>query len=120
MGAAKGNSNALKHGFYSRAFHSGELADLEAVQEGLESEIAMLRIATRRMFEIFDRAQQEAEAEGTSLKEMSAALNGLGLANIRIASLLRSKALLSGQGSSILSLLREELSNMQAELGITP
>ena len=30
-GAQPGNTNALKHGFYARAYRSGELNDLDAM-----------------------------------------------------------------------------------------
>lgn len=51
-GAPPGNTNALKHGFYSRRFNQVELADLEEVNDGdLEDEIALLRVSMRRVIE---------------------------------------------------------------------
>ena len=45
--------NALKYGFYSRCFSNSECLDLETHrQDGLNSEIAMLRIVTRRVLEL--------------------------------------------------------------------
>ena len=46
------NQNARTHGFYSRVIHSHELADLleEAGATALESEIAIARVALRRLF----------------------------------------------------------------------
>ena len=48
-GAPKGNTNALKHGFYSRRFRKSEMDDLEATSfTGLRDEIALLRVCIRR------------------------------------------------------------------------
>ena len=45
--------NALKHGFYSRLFSNQEHLDIETLnQDGLDSEIAMLRIVTRRVLDL--------------------------------------------------------------------
>jgi len=55
-GAQPGNLNALRHGFYSRYFRSIELADLDQLSAGLESEIAMLRVQTRRFLEVLETA----------------------------------------------------------------
>jgi len=52
-GAQPGNSNALKHVFYSRRFSNSECLDLETLsQDGLGSEIAMLRIVARRVLDL--------------------------------------------------------------------
>ena len=56
-GAPAGNLNALKHGFYSRQFRRTEHKDLEALSAiGLDSEINMLRVITRRVFELADES----------------------------------------------------------------
>jgi hypothetical protein len=52
-GAQPGNTNALKHGFYSRRFNKIETQDLEASNlDDLSGEIALLRVFTRRVFEL--------------------------------------------------------------------
>ena len=51
-GAQPGNTNALKHGFYSRRFNKRELADLEIASiKSLEDEISLLRLFSRRLVE---------------------------------------------------------------------
>ena len=51
-GAPEGNWNAFKHGFYSKRFRPLELSDLDtALGDGLEDEIALLRVIIRRVFE---------------------------------------------------------------------
>jgi len=50
VGAPAGNTNALKHGFYSTQLRSGDLADLETYQfSGLIDAITMLRVVIRRV-----------------------------------------------------------------------
>ncbi len=54
-GAPPGNINALKHGFYSKRFNSGELLDLLDIPEGsIHNEIAVLRVLTRRVVELME------------------------------------------------------------------
>ncbi len=51
-GAPFGNTNALKHGFYSRRFRKSEMDDLEGTSfTGLRDEIAVLRVCIRRIIE---------------------------------------------------------------------
>jgi hypothetical protein len=52
-GAPAGNTNALKHGFYSRSFREIDCQDLDQVHfQGLQDEITMLRVFIRRVTEI--------------------------------------------------------------------
>ena len=52
-GGQPGNTNALKHGFYSRRFNKIETQDLESSNlDDLSGEIALLRVFTRRVFEL--------------------------------------------------------------------
>jgi len=52
-GAQKDNQNARKHGFYSRALTEAEKIELEeaAYVEGVDQEIALLRIKLRELVE---------------------------------------------------------------------
>ncbi|MGD8491767.1 MAG: hypothetical protein PVG54_16115 [Anaerolineae bacterium] len=54
-----GNQNARTHGFYSRVIHDHELADLlqHAGASALESEIAIARVALRRLFDYLAHTQ---------------------------------------------------------------
>ena len=57
-GGQPGNLNALKHGFYSKTFRKIETEDLECMGgEGLEDEIEMMRIMTRRFLELAQKAK---------------------------------------------------------------
>lgn len=49
-GGQPGNTNALKHGFYSKFFSDFELQDLDgALASGLDDEISLLRVFIRRI-----------------------------------------------------------------------
>ncbi len=74
-GGQPGNINALRHGFYSSLFKPLEVKDLENIlSTGLKDEIAMLRVATRRAFELANDADD--------IDQMIKALGALGLASI--------------------------------------
>jgi len=51
--ATKGNQNARKHSFYSKVLDDAERLDLELAQdvEGLDNEIAMLRVKIKSLLE---------------------------------------------------------------------
>jgi hypothetical protein len=101
-GAQPGNLNALKHGFYSRSFKELENSDLEAMlAQDLESEIAMLRVVVRRAFELSTApsdAGRVGRCSSSSVSRPSAGqdldkaihvMNSLGMASIRLGSLLK-------------------------------
>ena len=84
-GAQPGNLNALKHGFYSRQFRERELTDLEEIDaEGLENEIAMLRVMIRRLMEMVNNCD--------NLDQLNAVVGTLGMASSRLASMLRTES----------------------------
>lgn len=106
-GAPRNNLNAFKHGYYSRLFRPLEAEDLQAIlQDGLEDEIAMLRVITRRVFELADN---EEDIE-TSIKTLSA----LGVAATRLARLLEAQRSLGG-GDRTVQLLSQALSEIHDE-----
>ena len=84
-GAPLGNTNALKHGFYSRTFRSTEQTDLAALTDAasLENEIQLMRVFILRI------AQQE--TDGLSFTESLALLNVLSRASLSLGSLLRTQ-----------------------------
>jgi len=67
-GAPKGNQNARKHGFYSQALTEAEKLQMEeaALVDGLDQEIALLRIKLRELVENSpDRIDLHLEAAST-------------------------------------------------------
>jgi hypothetical protein len=111
-GGQPGNKNALKHGFYAAVFRSAECDDLEAMSEaGLTSEIAMLRVFTRRLF--------EKSSEVKTISDLIVLLDALGMASSRISGLLRVQHLLgSGQESGVAASISTALSDIAKELAL--
>ena len=67
-GAPKGNQNARKHGFYSRSLDEAEKLEMEEAiyVEGIDQEIALLRIKLRELVESQpDRIDLHLEAANT-------------------------------------------------------
>ena len=67
-GAPKGNQNARKHGFYSRALSEAEKVELEeaSLVEGIDQEIAFLRLKLKELAEHEpDRIDLHLEAANT-------------------------------------------------------
>jgi hypothetical protein len=132
VGAPYGNHNALKHGFYSLHFRSGELSDLEAVNaEGLQDEIAAMRIFIRRFIE--SSAQGSAPGDnaiapyGAAIAPYGAAiapyhhmvfLDAMGLATTRLAYLLKTQKLLERQYPKASEDLGQALAEVIKELGL--
>jgi hypothetical protein len=89
-GGQPGNTNALKHGFYSKYFRTEEARDVEAlVSEGLQEEIATLRVISRRVLQL---------SEGmTDLEVGLRVLNAFGAAATRISSLIKVQKIILGE-----------------------
>jgi len=85
-----GNTNALKHGYYSKYFHPSELAGLDQLTSGgLAEEIELIRVLIRRMM--------KNSANGA---DPVACLNAISQAAVRIGSLMRIQALLRSSKSN--------------------
>jgi hypothetical protein len=110
-GGQPGNANALRHGFYCRKFRKIELEDLDQLAQGLEAEIAALRVYARRMVE----AAAE-KADEMDLDDQRAIVTGLGTAFIRIASLMRTHAMLTDGSSPLERTLATALAAIQEEV----
>jgi hypothetical protein len=91
-GAQPGNTNALKHGFYSRAFRSVDIDDLDVLELKLEDEIAAARVAGRRMLELSNEMTEPIQ----SIRALAAFSTHL----IHIASLMRTHAILTGNSDT--------------------
>ena len=128
-GAQPGNLNALKHGFYSRSFKELENSDLEAMlAQDLESEIAMLRVVVRRAFELSTApaAKDQPGAEDIDLgQDLNAqaklgtaihVMNSLGMASIRLGSLLKIQAMLGKRQGDIGAVISEALKEVARDL----
>lgn len=109
-GAQPANTNALRHGFYSRYLRQEELDDLDNYDmSSYASEVAMLRAAARRLLELGDGIDD--------LDKAMALLNTLGLAAYRVANMIYKNKMMSGeQDNPISSTLSQALSEITKEV----
>ena len=107
-GGQPGNTNALKHGFYTNNFSLAERQGLEATKEiVLADEIALLRVLIRRF------SGQVLASQGVPLNESAQHLAVISEAMLRLASLLRTNHMLGGSETGDLT---QELSLVLAEI----
>ncbi len=111
-GAPPGNQNRRTHGFYSTQYTTKELSDLvNATTPTLLDEIALTRIATRRILEQLDQ-----QIESTDYAKLAGLL--LSGANT-IARLLRVQRILSGEtADGIAGAIGQALDELSAEFNI--
>lgn len=108
-GAQPGNLNALRHGFYSRGFQAMEIDDLEAeTAQGLDDEIKMLRVVTRRVLQLAENMDD--------LDNAVTVLSALGAAATRTAHLLRTQKLLGADTSDTTAALQTALAAVMTDL----
>jgi len=86
-----GSSPPRRKGLYLDHFRAGELEALSQSPPGVSEEIDLLRVLIRRVFETADSTAQ-------TLDEWVDVLQALGMANIRLARLLRAQSMLDGSG----------------------
>lgn len=103
------DANQARRGFYRRQFLPQEKRDLELAQPGgLENEISMLRVATRRFFEIANQTEE--------LEEAAMALRTLALAAVRVASLARTQDQIGRKSKQSLDVIAQALQEVADEL----
>ncbi len=112
-GGQPGNTNAFKHGFYTKNFSLAERRGLQAAKGVvLGDEIALLRVLIRRF------AEEILSSQGAAPIETAQHLAVVSEAMLRLASLLRTDHMLGGAQSSTfikqLSLVLEEISDEKA------
>jgi hypothetical protein len=111
-GGQTGNTNALKHGFYARHFKPLESADLEtAMLDGLQNEVAMLRVMIRRVVNLASSGEAASDFETAIV-----ALNTLGAASTRLAGLLRMERMITGDNTQVSGVLSKALDDVLSEL----
>lgn len=108
-GAQPGNTNAFRHGFYSRRFRQVELEDLMKAQDGLlEDEVTLLRVSMRRVFEYADEHNADAETWGKTLHTLATAAS-------RLAYMLRTQRELSAEKFDMLDILSQALDGINVQ-----
>jgi hypothetical protein len=113
-GGQPGNTNALKHGFYTNNFSLAERQGLESINQiVLADEIALLRVLIRRF------SAQILASQGVSLNESAQHLAVISEAMLRLASLLRTNHMLGGsETGSLTQELCLSLSEIYKEMGL--
>ena len=90
-GAPLGNTNALKHGFYSRKFLRADIKDLAEYEfRGLAEEILLLRVYQRHVAEL--------GREPKDLKEAIQVLCALSLSSASLGHLLKAQKIYDSTG----------------------
>ncbi len=99
----RSGANALKQGYYAKSFNQAEAADLEEIgqEADLSSEIAMMRVVIRRVFEAADDCAE--------LEAWVSVLRSLGAASTRLSGLLKAQKQLAGGGGEIAEALSQAL-----------
>ena len=108
-GAQPGNTNALKHGFYSRQFRNLELTDLDSLEATLSDEVAGCRVAARRIMELSDGISDDPVLA-------ISALNMYGAMCQRVARLMQVHSVLSGNSNDTLAVISQALREIHKEL----
>lgn len=107
-GAPKGNTNALKHGFYSRQFTKELNEALSHARLDVLDEIACLRAQAIRVNDwLLQRDPNELD------EAYFAAVNTLVNISIAIGTLLRTEALITGKSSNIEMAIEEAVLSMK-------
>lgn len=109
-GGQPGNTNALKHGFYSRLFRAIDIQDLPTLELKLEDEIAAARVAGRRMLEISDKI--------TDPRHSILALAIFSTHLTHIAMLMRTHAILTGNSSDTAETITKAIHTVAREFKI--
>ena len=111
-GGQPGNTNAVKHGFYTKNFSPAERRALQAINaDVLGDEIALLRVLIKRF------ADQVQSSQGLPLPESAHYLAVVSEAMVRLASLLRTDHMLGGsEANTFMKEFNETLSRISAEI----
>ena len=108
-GAPLGNSNALKHGFYTRRLKKHDLTGVEATDtSGLIEEIALIRVFTRRLVESCESA--------ADTYELADVLRILCLASSTITRVIKTQYFLSVSNTGLDDEISEAIRQVNAEL----
>ncbi len=110
-GGQPGNTNALKHGFYTRRFNKRELSGVEATNlKNLAEEIALIRIFVRRMVEASVR-------EPEYYDELSV-LRAICLASGTITRIIRAQLFINSDSTDFTDSINQAIHEVRIEMGI--
>ena len=111
-GAPPGNTNSLKHGFYSRRFREEEVKDLEGVPEDkdMKDELKLLKVLTRRVFELAE------DEDGGNFENVAKALAICSNAFRSKSTMLRTQAILGGNTDDVARAIQQAINDVSKEL----
>lgn len=112
-GAQLGNTNALKHGFYTRRMWKRHLSGVENTNiKGLAEEIALIRIFTRRLVESCDPS--------ADLYDLAGILRAICLASATITRIIKAQAFLTSDLSGFYQHVEQAIREVRIEMGVDP
>ena len=94
MPAPKGNTNALKHGFYARHISTDELKRLPEIEEDLSGEINVLRVILDRLLEQVKDKTEYSEKDLETIRTIS-------MVSLSIGTLTSRRAFLTGKVNGV-------------------
>ncbi len=113
QGGQPGNTNALKHGFYTRRFRKRDLSGVESINlKNLAEEVALIRIFTRRMVE--DSVKDPDYYDNISV------LRAICLASGTISRIIKTQTFLASDHSDFFAAADEAIRQLRIEMGIDP
>jgi hypothetical protein len=111
-GGQPGNTNALKHGIYSRSFNDMDISDLAMDEtEKLQSEIDMLRVAISKVFACM--------AECSDPEELRSHLEVLAMAALKVAVLMKVQRYLEENRSKLVDTINQTILEVSKEMNLT-
>ena len=110
-GGQPGNTNSLKHGFYTRRFNQSDLAGVESIDyNGLMDEIAIIRLYARRLIELDDQS--------TDISQVANILRILCLASLTITRLVKTSQFLQLHANTEATQLHQALQELTGLLNL--
>ena len=117
-GGQPGNTNAVKHGLYSRRFSPEEIEHLSGMQEGVKDEIEVVRISLARILDFIGQI----DLSKMSIEDYAALQNLITKNAATVARLMQVQKALTdsekaGLGAQLLAALEEVNANLMENNG---
>lgn len=120
-GAQPGNTNALRHGFYSARFTTADNKSLDKAELDLQAEINLVRISLLRLSEELSfEPIMRTDNNGAQFRDAHyiEQLNSMVAMTTNIATLLRSDFLLKGKESESRTEILRALEELRLDIGL--
>ncbi len=121
-GAQEGNKNALKHGFYAKAFSPEEIARLDVTDPlDVAAEVALNRVLIDRLqAQINFTAETRSDSNGNQIRDEHylRQLSALAAMTAAQGSLVRTQYLVKGKAGDVQQAILTALEELRLEMGI--